>query len=591
MAAGYYHTLAIKRDGTVLAWGSNISHETNVPAGLSNVVAVAAGGCDCLPNGDQSLALKSDGTVVGWGATTVPTNVNNIVAISAGDNHALALTRDGTIIGWGLNYNGQATPPAGLSNVVAISAGGYHSMALRMDGTVVAWGNDYYGPTDVPASLSNVVAIAAGEDFSAALRNDGTVVAWGSNWAGESIVPAGLSNIIAIATGARHVLALQNGGIPAIVRQPISWTFYTGSESNITLNAGAVGPSPLSLQWQLNGTNIVGATNSYLLFNNVQPEDSGTYTFVASNPNTGTTTSSNAVLSVIRSQPIILNQATNSFGLFGGNTTLAVSVTGSLPITYQWQFNGTNIINATNTSLTLSNLGWTNTGVYTLVASNSYGTVTNSNDYLTVIAADLPTALNTTGLTWTSSGNAMWFPETTVTYDGVDAAQSGVVGWFGSSTMQTTLMGPGTLTFWWMFSSSTTPSNSLSFSSSQGNNSAKVYATSGWQQMTFNLGAGQQTLTWTYARANRLVSSIGWVDQVSFAPFGLSTSPTNMFMSTNGFQLKLVGVSTTNPVVIFGSTDLVSWLPLFTNSATTGSVQFLDVSTTNIPTRFYRARE
>jgi alpha-tubulin suppressor-like RCC1 family protein len=583
IAAGFHHNLALNRDGTVFAWGRNTSGQANVPAGLSNIIAVAAGG--------HSLALESDGTVVGWGPTAVPTNLSKVVAISAGENHSLALMRDGTLTGWGYNYNGQATPPAGLSNVVAISAGGYHSMVLRMDGTVLAWGNDAYGQTDVPTDLSNVVAIAAGEDFSAALRNDGTVIAWGSNWAGESIVPAGLSNIIAIATGARHVLALQNDGTPVIVRQPISWTFYTGSESNITLNAGAVGPAPLSLQWQLYGTNIVGATNSYLIFNNVQPEDSGTYTMVASNPITGATTSSNAVLSVIRSKPIILNQATNSFGLFGGNTTLAVSIAGSLPITYQWQFNGTNIINATNTSLTLSNLGWTNTGVYTLVASNSYGTVVSSNDYLTVLGTDFPTALNTAGLTWTSSGNAVWFPETTVTYDGVDAAQSGEVGWFGSSTLQTSVRGPGILTFWWMFSPSTAPSNSLSFSSSQGSNSATVYSITGWQQRTFYLGAGQQTLTWKYLRSNRTVSSIGLVDQVSFTPFGLSAIPTNLFMSTTGFQLKLDGISTTNSVVIYRSTNLVYWLPLFTNSATTGSVQFLDVSATNIPIRFYRARE
>src|SRR5687767_3244865 len=55
MTCGSYHSLALKQDGTVVAWG-----QTSVPAGLSNVVAVAAAA-------DNSLALKSDGTVVGWG--------------------------------------------------------------------------------------------------------------------------------------------------------------------------------------------------------------------------------------------------------------------------------------------------------------------------------------------------------------------------------------------------------------------------------------------------------------------------------------------------------------------------------------------
>src|SRR5439155_10850096 len=83
-AAGSYHQLALNGDGTVVAWGSNSNGQTNVPVGLSNVVAIAAGDND-------SLALKSDGTVIGWG----------------GDNSWV-----------------QTTPPAGLSNVVAIAAGG-----------------------------------------------------------------------------------------------------------------------------------------------------------------------------------------------------------------------------------------------------------------------------------------------------------------------------------------------------------------------------------------------------------------------------------------------------------------------------------
>ena len=76
--------------GAVVAWGSNASGQLNVPAGLDDAVAVAAGE-------EHGLALKSDGTVVGWGSNTF----------------------------------GEATPPTGLSNVGAISAGGVHSLALR----------------------------------------------------------------------------------------------------------------------------------------------------------------------------------------------------------------------------------------------------------------------------------------------------------------------------------------------------------------------------------------------------------------------------------------------------------------------------
>jgi len=99
---------------------------TNVPAGLTDVVAIAAGDA-------ASLALKADGTVVGWGfgqyGADVPPGLTDVVAIDLG-LHGLALKADGTVVGWGHNAYGQATPPAGLTGVVAIAAGGYHNLAL-----------------------------------------------------------------------------------------------------------------------------------------------------------------------------------------------------------------------------------------------------------------------------------------------------------------------------------------------------------------------------------------------------------------------------------------------------------------------------
>jgi len=59
VAAGPFHGLALRSNGTVIAWGSS-GAQTNVPAGLTNVVAIAAGG-------DHALALKTNGTIVAWG--------------------------------------------------------------------------------------------------------------------------------------------------------------------------------------------------------------------------------------------------------------------------------------------------------------------------------------------------------------------------------------------------------------------------------------------------------------------------------------------------------------------------------------------
>ncbi|MDB5052231.1 MAG: hypothetical protein JWM44_281, partial [Bacilli bacterium] len=209
IAAGGNHSLALKSDGTVAAWGDNSQGQTTLPAGLTGVVAIAAGTY-------HSLALKSDGTVATWGdnsqgQATVPTGLNGVVAIAAGYNHSLALKSNGTVAAWGWNGYGQTTDQ-GLTGVVAIAAGTYYSLALKSNGTVVAWGRNNAGQTDVPASLTGVVAIAAGWDHSLALKSDGTVVAWGDNTYGQTSGAAGLTGVVAIAAGTYHSLALKSNG-------------------------------------------------------------------------------------------------------------------------------------------------------------------------------------------------------------------------------------------------------------------------------------------------------------------------------------------------------------------------------------------
>ena len=216
VAGGDSHSLALKADGTVVAWGINTDGQTNVPPDLTNVVAISAGA-------NHSLALKADGTMVGWGTsgTNAPDGLTNIVAIAAGRGDSLVLKADGTVVGWGLRAG--AANPSSLSNIVAISAGdnfGYESWdALQADGSVVSGGP--FGGTAGPA-LSNVVAISAsrGTDWhiSLALMTDGTVAAlpWGFNVCGGPSVPAGMTNVVAVAAGDGDSLALIGDGPPVL---------------------------------------------------------------------------------------------------------------------------------------------------------------------------------------------------------------------------------------------------------------------------------------------------------------------------------------------------------------------------------------
>ena len=210
IAGGENHTLAVRNDGTVIAWGRNNEGQTTVPGGLTGVVAISAGT-------RHSLALKSDGTLAAWGGNTVGETYlgyapPGITAIAAGNSHNLVLTSNGTVVAWGGNSQGQTNVPAGLTGVAAIAAGSGHSMALKSNGTVVAWGYNDVGQANVPAGLTNVVAISAGWLFSMALKSDGTVVAWGYNNVGQTDMPAGLTGVVAIAAGGYHAVALKSDG-------------------------------------------------------------------------------------------------------------------------------------------------------------------------------------------------------------------------------------------------------------------------------------------------------------------------------------------------------------------------------------------
>jgi alpha-tubulin suppressor-like RCC1 family protein len=213
-AAGAEHSLAVQEDGTVVAWGRNTSGEARVPAGLSNVVAISAGG---RSGTGFSVALRRNGTVIAWGdnsssQTNVPPELNDVAAITAGADHCLALKNDGTVIAWGSKAAGKSQVPPGLSNVVGIAAAGEHSVALKRDGTLLAWGQSQWGSATGPEGLSNVVSVCSGSDFGLALNKDGSVVQWGQPFSQEKPLPQNLTNVTRIAAGPWNGLALKRDG-------------------------------------------------------------------------------------------------------------------------------------------------------------------------------------------------------------------------------------------------------------------------------------------------------------------------------------------------------------------------------------------
>ncbi|MFN6052339.1 MAG: VCBS domain-containing protein, partial [Planctomycetia bacterium] len=220
VSAALGSSMALKSDGTVVEWGYLIGA---APSGLSGVVAIS--------RADHTLALKSDGTVVAWGYNgtgqcNVPSGLSNVVAVAAGYGASFALKSDGTVVGWGDNGYGQLNIPAGLSGVIALDVGIYGSVAaLKSDGTVVSWGRNstfggvVTGQTAVPVGLGNVVAISEGLNHAVALKSDGTIVAWGldtvfsdTNSNNINLVPPGISGVVAVSAGTDRTFVMKADG-------------------------------------------------------------------------------------------------------------------------------------------------------------------------------------------------------------------------------------------------------------------------------------------------------------------------------------------------------------------------------------------
>ncbi|MGH7973646.1 MAG: hypothetical protein ACREIC_33430, partial [Limisphaerales bacterium] len=371
--------MALRNDSTVVAWGDDSAGQVDVPADLTNAVAIAAGG-------QHSLAIKADGTVAAWGQNSagqcnVPPGLTNVIAIAAGTNHSLALRCDGTVLAWGDRTSGQCLVPPNLTDVIALAAGAQHTLVLRANGQLIAWGSDTYGQAAVFGVNKAITAIAAGAFHNLVLATDNSVIAWGaggnisSNFPvlGQAQVPPEASRVAAVAAGAAHSLILVGDGAPFITQAPVGCT--VSRDSRVELHASATGSLPLSYQWQVDGTNIPGARGQALVLNDAT--NAGDYRVLVSN-SFGQVASPTARLVLLDFPPQIRVQPLSQTSYIANQLRLEVVAIGSASMDYQWRFNGVDLHGATNSILLINSVDWTNSGFYSVVISNAQGVLTSA---------------------------------------------------------------------------------------------------------------------------------------------------------------------------------------------------------------------
>ena len=326
VSAGGDHGLAITSGGTVWAWGNNnvgqlgdgtttTMRTTPVQlTGLSGVRQVSAGI-------GHSLALRSDGTVWAWGqndhgqvgdgmVSSTPqltpvevTGLTGVTKIAAGWEYSLALRSDGTVWAWGRNAEGElgdgstADSPVpvhvGLPQATAVFAGSFAAYATSTTTagvTLWAWGANGRGElgdgTRVNRSLpervtgaTDIAQVAVGESFVIVLVTNGSITAWGDDEAGQlgnepTQVPvthpvetiAGGSGITQVSAGQSHVLAVTSaGGV-------IAWGRNSEGQLGTGTTARVVGPVHVA---GLSGVSQVDAGGFFSLAVYVQQQGTG----------------------------------------------------------------------------------------------------------------------------------------------------------------------------------------------------------------------------------------------------------------------------------------------------------------------------
>lgn len=229
VAAGFIHTLAVKYDGTLWAWGGNGTGQLGRGVGNfdDSLVPVQIGTATTWAKvcaaGSTSLGIQTDGSLWAWGDNSsgalglgnttnlqVPTRVgtgNDWASVSTSSGHTVAVKTDGTLWSWGSNNAGQLgdggttdrSSPAQVgtdTNWALASAGQSNfTLAVKTTGTLWAWGNNSFGqlgtgtgnvsvPTQV-GSATDWASASAGLSHSIAVKTTGQLWVWGDNAFGQ----------------------------------------------------------------------------------------------------------------------------------------------------------------------------------------------------------------------------------------------------------------------------------------------------------------------------------------------------------------------------------------------------------------------
>lgn len=411
-----------RRNNVNIAGAASASYTiTNVSVGDSNNYSCI------ISNSAGSVTTRSAILTVTAQAPTITSQPQNL-SINSGSTAQFSVIVTGTptlTYQWrkdGVPISGATAATYTKSNATSADAGSYSVVITNSAGSVTSAAATLTVSTapvivQQPLSLSiaegqlaifNVVATGSspltyqwkrnGVDIPGATSSIYQVLASNSSVGNYTVV---VTNSVSSVTSSTAALTLQVLA-PQIISQPTDVTAFEKQQALFQVVATG---TALNYQWQRNGVNIAGATQSVYQVN-VWSGSAGSYTVVVSN-SAGSVTSSPAQLTLQITAPAIIQHPQNIIVSSGQAAFFSVSATGT-DVSFQWRRNGVNISGATSFVYSISNTTTSFEGSYTVVVSNSAGSVTSDPATLTVTAAT-PTITSPPQSVTVNEGNTATF--------------------------------------------------------------------------------------------------------------------------------------------------------------------------------------
>jgi arabinoxylan arabinofuranohydrolase len=324
---------------------------------------------------------------------------------------------------------------------------------------------------------------------------------------------------------------------PVILAQPASLAKPVGSTA--AFSVAATGTAPLNYQWFFNTTVPVGSNSPNFNLPGVALSDSGGYRVVVSN-SAGAVTSVVAMLTVTNVPVSITTQPQSQNGAVGGSASFSMTATGTVPLSYQWYFNGSDPVGNNSATLQLTTVQLTNAGHYHVVVSNAANSATSAVAVLTVSTPALPGATNRIEAEDYELMSGIQLQATTDTGGGMNVAFIHAGDWT-RYTNDLVLPQAGEYRVDFRVASAGAGGTIQIIAGNQPIGSVAVANTGGWQNwvtvgtnVTFP-SAGPQDITLNFSGPTGFLFNLNWFEVTTTAP--APPPPTNLVWSIAGPKL------------------------------------------------------